>query len=351
MKKNLVYTALSLLMLIFFTTLVYPQWTQTNWPESNSFFDLYTSQDMVFTRIWDSLNGGRMFFTVNNGANWVQISSADSDIDILSIVILSDNTLLAGAWNGFYLSPLDGINWDAFSPTGIPEDTTIWSIAVFDNALFIGTTGNIYKSSDNGSTWIEVNSGIPVNARITSMAASENAIFAGSTSNGVFITTNGGASWIEINSGLTNTHISQLVAMGTKLFAVTLDGVFVYDNVDMNWAAESSSLDNINCFVVVNNRLFAGTDDSGVYFSFDSGATWTPASSEMPANTRVWSLAASSNNMFAGTSSGVWRTPILGGDFEFDCDVDGSDLAVLIDSMPLFDLATFAQNFGKHSCQ
>ena len=30
----------------------------------------------------------------------------------------------------------------------------------------------------------------------------------------------------------------------------------------------------------------------------------------MPANTRIWSLAASSNNIFAGTSSGVWRMPI-----------------------------------------
>ena len=351
MKKNLVLAALSLFMLIFFTTSVYPQWTQTNWPESNSFFDLYTSQDMVFARIWDSINGGRMFLTTDNGVNWTQISSADSDIDILSIVILSDNSLLAGTWNGFYLSPLDGINWNAVTPTGISENTAIWSIAMIDNTLFAGTTGNIYKSSDNGSTWTEVSSGIPVNARISSMIASGNAIFAGSASNGVFITTNSGASWTEINSGLTDTYISQLAAMGTKLFAVTLNGVFVYDNDDMSWAADNSSLKNINCFVVVNNQLFAGTDDSGVYFSFDSGATWTSVSSKMPANTRVWSLAASSDNIFAGTSSGVWRIPMLCGDFDSDCDVDGSDLAALIDSMPLFDLSTFAQNFGKHACQ
>jgi hypothetical protein len=282
-------------------------WIQTNWPASSSFFSLYTCQDKVFARIWDSLNGGRMFLTTDDGANWTQISSADSDIDILSIVILNSN-ILAGTWNGFYLSTDGGTTWNAVTPTGIPVDTAIWSIVMIDTTLFAGTTGDIYKSSDNGNTWTEVNSGIPVDARITSIVASGNAIFAGSASNGIFKTTNGGTSWTEINSGLTNTHISQLAAMDTKLLAVTLDGVFVSDNDGMSWAAGTSGLENVNCFVVVNDQLFAGTDDNGVYLSVDGGVTWTSFSSGIPANTRVWSLAVSSDGIFAGTSSGVWIT-------------------------------------------
>jgi hypothetical protein len=282
-------------------------WTQTNWPASNSFFSLYISQGKVFARIWDSLNGGRMFLTTDDGANWTQISSADSDIDILSIVMLNSN-ILAGTWNGFYLSTDGGTTWNAVTPTGIPADTAIWSIVMIDTTLFAGTTGDIYKSSDNGNTWMEVNSGIPVDARITSIVASGDAIFAGSASNGIFKTTNGGTSWTEMNSGLTDTHISQLVAKDTKLLAVTLDGVFVSDNGGMSWAAATSGLENVNCFVVVNDQLLAGTDDNGVYLSDDGGVTWTSFSSGIPANTRVWSLAVSSNGIFAGTSSGVWVT-------------------------------------------
>jgi hypothetical protein len=282
-------------------------WIQTNWPASNSFFSLYTSQDKVFARIWDSLNGGRMFLTTDDGANWTQISSADNDIDILSIVMLNSN-ILAGTWNGFYLSTDGGTTWNAVTPTGIPADTAIWSIVMIDATLFAGTTGDIYESSDNGNTWTEVNSGIPVDARITSIVASGDAIFAGSASNGIFKTTNGGTSWTEINSGLTNTCISQLVAMDTKLLAVTLDGVLVSDNDGMSWAAGTSSLEKVNCFVVVNDQLLAGTDDNGVYLSVDGGVTWTSFSSGIPGNTRVWSLAASSDGIFAGTSSGVWVT-------------------------------------------
>jgi photosystem II stability/assembly factor-like uncharacterized protein len=282
-------------------------WIQTNWPASNSFFSLYTSQDKVFARIWDSLNGGRMFLTTDDGANWTQISSADSDIDILSIVMLNSN-ILAGTWNGFYLSTDGGTTWNAVTPTGIPVDTAIWSIVMINTTLFAGTTGDIYKSLDNGNTWTEVNSGIPVDARITSIVASGDAIFAGSASNGVFITTNGGASWTKINSGLTDTHISQLVVLGTRLFAVTLNGVFISDNNDTSWAADTSGLENVNCFVVVNDQLFAGTDDNGVYLSVDGGITWTSFNSGIPANTRVWSMAVSSEGIFAGTSAGVWVT-------------------------------------------
>jgi photosystem II stability/assembly factor-like uncharacterized protein len=282
-------------------------WMQTNWPAGNSFFSLYTSQGKVFARIWDSFNGGRVFLTADDGANWTRISSADIDIDILSIVLLNSN-ILAGTWNGFYLSTDGGATWNAVTPTGIPVDTAIWSVAMMNTALFAGTTGAIYKSLDNGNTWTEVSSGIPADARITSIVAGVDAIFACSASSGIFKTTNGGTSWTEINSGLTDMHISQLAVMDPKLLAVTLAGVFVSDNDGMSWVASTSGLENVNCFVVANDQLFAGTDDNGVYLSVDSGVTWTLFSSGMPANTRVWSLAASGDGIFAGTSSGIWVT-------------------------------------------
>jgi photosystem II stability/assembly factor-like uncharacterized protein len=309
MKKALVHAALSLSMLIALTGSAAPPWTETNWPASNSFFNLYSSQDKVFARTWDSLNGGRMFLTADDGASWTQISSADSDIDILSVVLLGSD-ILAGTWDGFYLSSDGGSTWNAVTPPGMAADTAVWSMAMIDATLFAGTTGDIYQSSDNGSTWTEISSGIPPEARITSIVASGDAVLAGSASNGVFILTDAGSSWTEINSGLTDTHISQLVVLGTRLFAVTLGGVFISDNDGTSWEADSSGLEDINCFVVVDDQLFAGTDDSGVYLSVDSGATWTWYSSELPANTRVWSLATSSAYIFAGTDSGVWRIPI-----------------------------------------
>ena len=286
------------------------QWTLTNWSASNSFFNLYATPSSVVARTWDTLNGGRAFLTADSGATWTQISSADTDIDILSIVALS-NSLLAGTWNGYYSSTSGGTSWSALSPTGIPADTAIRVIAPIGAALFGATTGHIYKSSDNGSTWTEVSSGIPTTVTPTSIVGSGSAILAGSDSSGVFLTTNGGTSWTAVNSGLADTRISQLAIMGSKLFAVTLSGVFVTTNNGTSWVADTSGLKNIDCLLALSDQLVAGTDASGVYSSVDAGATWTSFSTGLPAGTRVWSLAASSDNIFAGTDSGVWRSPLV----------------------------------------
>ena len=176
------------------------------------------------------------------------------------------------------------------------------------STLFAGISGGIYESADEGNTWTDVSSGIPADARITSIVARGDTIFAGSAGNGVFKTTYGGTGWTAINSGLTDTHISQLAVLGTRLFAVTATAVCISDNGGTSWAADTSGLKNVNCFIVVNDHLFAGTDGDGIHLSVDDGVTWTSLSTGMPANTRVWSLAVSSDGIMAGTSSGVWVT-------------------------------------------
>jgi len=97
--------------------------------------------------------------------------------------------------------------------------------------------------------------------------------------------------------------------MGTRIFAVTLTGVFMSVNNGATWTADTTVPTDINCIVSVNNKFFAGTDSSGVFMSTDSGVTFSAFGSGIPAGTRVWSLTASSDssNIYAGTSSGVWR--------------------------------------------
>jgi len=281
------------------------EWIQTNWPVSNSFFNLCSSKNKVFARTWDSFNGGSMFLTTGDGSNWNQVGSADSSIDILSIVKL-DSRILAGTWNGLFQSTNDGTNWNAFTTTGIPEDAAIWSIVMINSTLFASTTGAVYKSTDNGNTWIEISSGIAVDARITSIVASGDNIFAGSASNGVFKLANNGTSWTTINTNLTDTHISQLVVLDNRLFAVTLTGVFISDNSGTSWEADQSVLKKVNCLVAVNEQIIAGTDDNGAYLSDDKGVTWNSFSSGMLADSRIWSLALSNDGIFAGTSSGIY---------------------------------------------
>jgi hypothetical protein len=282
-------------------------WIQKNWPAGNSFFNLSSSNNKVFARTWDSFNGGSTFLATDDSTNWTQISSADSSIDILSIIKL-DSKILAGTWNGLFQSTDNGTTWDAFTATGIPADAAIWSIVMINNTLFAGTTGGVYKSTDEGNTWTSISSGIAASAQITSITAIGDNIFAGSTNNGVFKSTDNGTSWVTANSNLTDKHISQLVVLRYKLFAVTLKGVFISNDIGTSWLADSSNLKNVNCLLAANYNLIAGTDNNGAYISSDKGKTWTSFSSGMPANSRIWSMVVSNDSIYAGTSSGIWVT-------------------------------------------
>jgi hypothetical protein len=173
--------------------------------------------------------------------------------------------------------------------------------------LFAGTTGAIYKSSDDGNTWTEVTTGLPATSTFFSMAGRGDTLFAGADTSGVFVTKNGGTNWAQANAGLTDTHISQLVLFGSRLFAVTLNGVFVSEDSGTSWTADKSTLERVNGYLVLDDQLLAGTDASGAYFSSDGGTSWSPIGSGLPDGARVWSLAAGRASLYAGTDSGVWR--------------------------------------------
>ena len=145
MKMNLIRVAFNIFIFTLLAAPAYPQWVQTNWSQNSSFFNLYANQSVVFARIWDSNNAGCVFFSDDEGANWAKISSTGGDIDILSIVMW-DNKILAGAWEGLYGTMLTNISWTKFTPAGMPEDTPLCSITMINDTFFAGSIGKIYKS-------------------------------------------------------------------------------------------------------------------------------------------------------------------------------------------------------------
>ena len=130
------------------------QWVKTGWTGENIYFDLYSNQDLVLARVWDGLNGGRVFLTTDNGGNWSPSSAAETDIDILSISATSPSALLAATWNGIYRSTSGGKSWDAATVTGMPADTAVRTLAAIGTSVYAGGVGAVYTSSDGGSTWV-----------------------------------------------------------------------------------------------------------------------------------------------------------------------------------------------------
>lgn len=244
-------------------------------------------------------------------AQWVQ-TNGPSGGTIRALAVIGTN-LFAATSGGVFLFTNNGTSWIAIN-SGL-LNTDVSSLAVSGTNLFAGTHGGVYGVSfapGDPTLWTAVNTGLP-NPIVPSLVVSSNAtggtnLFAGTTV-GIFLSTNSGASWTPVNSGLANTFVYSLAVSsngsgGTNLFAGTKGGgIFRSTDNGTGWAAVNSGLTNsyVTTLVVEGVNLFAGALNGDVLRSTDSGAGWTKSGL-----TGLLSGAVGDTNIFAGTTGGVF---------------------------------------------
>ena len=147
---------------------------------------------------------------------------------------------------------------------------------------------------------------------VTALAVSGTNLFAGTMGNGIFLSTDNGTSWIQIDSGLsTNTgndyvYVYALAiypngAGGTNLFAAQgIHGLFLSTNNGTSWTSADSGLTSIDIFsfAVNGTNLFVGTSGSGVSLSTNNGASWTSDSTGLSNN---WGYSDANALIVSGT--------------------------------------------------
>jgi hypothetical protein len=137
-----------------------------------------------------------------------------------------------GTSGNVYRTTDGGQNWTlVFSGQ---RNQSVNSMVVIGNLVLAGTSdfntlNIVYRSTDNGQNWTQIASGL-INRDVRAFAALGNSVFAGSPGGGVFRSTDSGQSWTAINDGLTNLGVISLGVSGTKLLAgLSGGGVFSLD--------------------------------------------------------------------------------------------------------------------------
>ncbi len=134
------------------------------------------------------------FISTNNGTNWTRVNNDLAYQSIYSLAV-SGNYLYA-ADGHLYFSTDDGINRSAINHDSI--NGSIHTIAASGTNLFASAEyGRIYLSVDNGIHWV-AQERLP-NYFVSSFAFNGPYIFAG-TDNGIFRSTNSGINWTEVNA-------------------------------------------------------------------------------------------------------------------------------------------------------
>ena len=174
--------------------------------------------------------------------------------------------------------------------------------------------------------WVQTggNSDFPTNTMITSLlpipeGAGGTKLLAG-TSGGIYLSSNNYSSWTAVDSGLPNNAFLGVSALaidstnpsGPVIFAAVRGDIFLTRNTSIGWTPVDSGPTNIGCLTAIPGAtgvtyIFAGSGGK-IFRSIDHGATWSESDSGIYKCGDIVNIVKSNNCLFAATTQRIWMS-------------------------------------------
>ncbi len=223
-----------------------------------------------------------VYRSIDGGHAWINSPPVTGDASSHEVVVnpLSPNKIWASAAGGTWLSTDYGATWARQSQLFNSMVIAALRFAPSNPQIAYAISGNaIWRSLDNGTTWTAG----PVllgGARALEIdPINPNVVYVGTWGLGMYKSTDGGQTFAEINTGLPMTTLFyglQAFAVGDVRYCI-LSGDVVYRRSpgQTNWECYSMSPGD---FVRVDryrpNRWYSTALQGGLWRSLDSGLTW-----------------------------------------------------------------------------
>jgi hypothetical protein len=139
----------------------------------------------------------------------------------------------------------------------------------------------------------------------------EGKLYAGSNNNGVFISLDNGMQWTQSCTGFINSTVySPVIESKNSILAPSFNGIFRSTNNGESWQ-QIAFRDTVILSLTVDpeGNIFAGSDISGIFWSTDHGLSWQHNLEKL---TIICITIDQSNNYYAGTNSGLYRSTDYG---------------------------------------
>ncbi len=137
-----------------------------------------------------------IYYSDDDGETWV--ISNQVGYGVAGLAAFGANNLFAVTKGyGVLMSANNGISWATFN-IGLPTDS-ILSIVAIGDVLFVGTYRHgIYRSYDNGTSWLEANDDMSDTVSVLSLETDGFKLFAGTDGDGLLISSDSGGTWIRL---------------------------------------------------------------------------------------------------------------------------------------------------------
>ncbi len=299
-----------------------------NWIRSSSgilnadITSLFASQNKLFA------GSGSTLFSSSTNTDWTQVDSVFGD-NSLSAFASSGPFLLAATGNGIYRSSDQGRSWMR------PDSNTLLGLTVYSPESFgdvlvacLNSDKNgIQRSTDQGRTWRPVVMPLPLPGG--SLASDGKHLYLNKYNSGVrypgvdpfagiSVSVDTGKSWTPVFKA-SNWVPTLLHCVGTRLLTTSYyGGIYISDDGGKGWHTgkidTGGSYDwsnSIRDMIHLDQHVFAAFR-SGIFYSSDAGDSWMRIDDELP---WPWynaqALAIKDGFLYAGRErQGLWRRPL-----------------------------------------
>jgi ligand-binding sensor domain-containing protein len=141
--------------------------------------------------------------------------------------------------------------------------------------VFVAGDDGVFRSTDNGSTWLEADSGFGNNSVATIAVNLLDHLFVAKSGIGIYRSTNDGRSWVLFDSGLPHDFINAIIPLdSTRIVAATAVGVFKSIDNGVTWQ-RIGTMDAFAVSLVLDAQgaIYASSDD-GLFRLIPSGNNW-----------------------------------------------------------------------------
>ena len=219
----------------------------------------------------------------------------------------NSNYIFAGTNNGLFKTYNDGQSWVNVN-NGISQKT-ISSIAIYGNKVFVGTPDSgLFVSSNFGSTWVNMNN-LP-NKRIASIVAKDSNLYVATYYAGVFYSKDTGSTWLSMNNSGLYPSIYLLALNDTAIFVGSQNGVYQTFNNGLTWEQASLPIPSVQITnIVIKGSKVVVSSGNGIFISDNNGVNWYAANNDTISHEVIYAVAVSDSFLYAGTIfSGIYRS-------------------------------------------
>ncbi len=253
-----------------------------------------------------------VYKTIDAGSNW-NYSSTGLSNTFITKVVQKDGILFAVAYvSGLYKSSDNGATWQSCNNGLNMAYKAVFDLIVYNNTLFLTHSDGSYKSTDNGVTWVLSSSGIPAN-NSHYLGSTDNSLWVSSSSGNMYRSVDNGASWLPVvktSAVPANSTMSKFYGSGNDIYTVYYGyGIYKTSDGGASWSSISmNGIPSVNFFdYVIANGIHYTISNGILYKSIDNGTNW---SRFFPIGTNISQLTSiyvAGNNLYLISSQGIYR--------------------------------------------